>query len=261
MIAITDPGGRAASTRSHSARPAAVTASAAAIAAALAGCAGGVPAARPTPGSQAHSPSPSAFSAAPTSPAALSPTLASPVIDKVGFGQVNYGASGNYIFAIAIVSHLMRGQSVTVEFNAYSGSKLVTSGSQVDGISVNNLTFPVANQFTVPGNAKITRVTGTLSVSPAGYPMAADVRLRPGHVAITNSYGSWTLSTPVTNPSDRTVSSPNVTDVCYNAAGRINGGGYDFPSTVPAGGTIVDPVMGDAISGTPTRCVGYVEPW
>jgi hypothetical protein len=151
------------------------------------------------------------------------------------------------------------GQTVTVQFNAKDAAgKLLKSESQVESFSRVGQDLAVGTQIDVPSGTKVATVDATLLIEDDGtfssepFPemKVSTVKLVP------NDYGDSDAVFELSNPTDQPVKSPRLGVICYNAAGKIIGGGVDFPDLVPPSGKVV--VETNIItSGKPASCRAF----
>lgn len=176
--------------------------------------------------------------------------------DRAEILESGFGQDGDYTFVTALVSNTgYVGEFATVVFNVYDQSDaLVATEEQVEGFTSETGTTAIGTQVETSGFT-VGRVEATLSVSDYGTTSDAVEQLSPVD-GVPDADGGWTFE--LTNATGSDWVELRVGIVCRDAAGAIVGGGSDFPSLVPAGGSYL---ISDAIwqAASPASCVAYPQ--
>ena len=178
---------------------------------------------------------------------------------EAGFGQDDFE-----IKAVALVKNTSNqvGQFVTVHFNVLDATgAIIASGKQVEQFSRPGQVIPiVADIFDVPDGAKAAKIEPTLLVDPQGENKEPFPLIPVGQVKLVgNDSGTgWYGRVEVSNPTAEPIDSARVFAICHDAAGKVIGGGSDFPLVPPSGKALSE--LDLTVSGTPASCTAYASP-
>ncbi len=175
---------------------------------------------------------------------------------KAGFGQER-----EYAWASAIVHNNTDqvGQTVTVNFNVLDAAgEILASQSQVEAFSQPKADHILGTQVEIPKGGKAAKVEATVDVSADGTfsdkPFAMETT-KPTFAK--DEFGSGQVTFTLSNPYSSPIKSPRIGVACFDSAGKIIGGGSDFPELAPANGRVKVSVR-TMVTGTPAACDAHV---
>lgn len=177
------------------------------------------------------------------------------VIVKSGFGQ-----EADYAWVTSVVRNDAdaAGQTVTVQYNLKDASgAIIASTDQVESFSRPGELLAVGTQVEVPQGAVPAMLEANLLIEENGigqdYPEIPVDNVTVGQ----DEFGEPQVSFEITNPTSEPLQNPRIGVVCLNAAGDVIGGTSEFPTLVPANGTIRVDTLSLITSGQPAVCEVY----
>ncbi|ALZ99865.1 hypothetical protein [Corynebacterium glutamicum] len=181
------------------------------------------------------------------------------IVDS-GFGQ-NQDSAVAIVIAKSTGGNLV-GEFVTATVNFIDeGGAILATEDRVEQLtwSDQELVLPVMYFKTNPNSPEVSRIEAFVSVSDYGMREAEQTALPVlESTEITDGYfNDYSASFGLKNDSSEEMKDLRVGAVCYNDQEEIIGGGYAFPSFLPAGGTIRIEATVTA-SEMPTSCKAYV---
>ncbi len=175
-------------------------------------------------------------------------------IAESGFGQKD-----EYVWSTAVVNvgKLKPGSFVVVNFNLYDASgQLVKSGSQTEQTYKTGQALVLGTQIDVPADKKVTKLEATVSSSNDMTPSSTDEVTLGAVSVVSDGYGGTNAKFEISNQTDKPLMTPRIAVVCKDGAGKINGGGSEFPELVPPKGkTMANTYL--VTSGKPASCKAY----
>ena len=179
-------------------------------------------------------------------------------LEKAGFGR-----DGDYGWVSAIVTNTSSdnvGAFVTVQFNLLdSKGDLVASQEQVEMFTSASQTLALGTQVEVAGKPKVAKVEATLGIGNKDS-MDDMPNLPVGKIRVKEGeYGDTRAVFEVKNPGDAAQKSARIGIVCFTKAGKIIGGGSDYPQLIPAKGRVLVEAR-VLTSGQPDSCQAYASP-
>ncbi|WP_067856959.1 hypothetical protein [Nocardia shimofusensis] len=196
-----------------------------------------------------------------TSPGSGAAGDGKPSVELVASG---FGQSGNYAQGVVVVttdSEASVGEHVTASVNFLdSAGAIIKTESQVESFSWigQQLVLPVWLDLSSTPGVGVAAIEPSVAISEYGFPKETRQPLPSvesesiGQVQFQGTVASFTF----TNPTSEDLPSPRVGVACYDTAGAIIGGGYDYPDLAPAGKAIrIDASV--KTSGDPARCTAF----
>lgn len=175
--------------------------------------------------------------------------------------EFGFGQDGQYASAMALVENTSDhgGQTVTVTVNFLDkAGDIITTESQVES-------FTHAGQLVAlqvwgdlgTKRAKVASIEPTLLVEDEETFEESDVEFGPvNSTAIRNEYGMWKPKIVLQNPTGDALQDIRIGVVCRDEAGKIIGGGVDYPDVLPPNGQIVlDPMI--TVGSKPSVCTAF----
>ena len=225
------------------------------LAALVAACGGGTGGGAPT---QAEATAASAPAASPEKAGDLQTV-------KVGYGLNKSAAAAglpDYAWAVAVVRNRTdRIAGINVSFSAYDASGKVLGQSDTSAPIVRaNATVAAGTQLEVPRGKKIAKVTATANIlenlsqkdtSPNSRFVASGVRYQP------DEYSDGKVVGEVVSQYKDTVNQVYVGAVCYDAGGKIIGGGEHYVEQIGPGQRVGFETDILTVSARPARCEVY----
>lgn len=177
-------------------------------------------------------------------------------IIESGFGQ----GDDEYVWVTALVENKSdhTGQTVTVSFNLKDASgKLLKTESQVEGFGWPGQKLAVGTQVSVDTGARVASVDATLLVEDNNtFSPSPPLGTAEGEL-VKSEYGGIEARFIVKNPTAEPLKDPRIGIICKDKAGKVNGGGSEYPELVPASGEIqVDSSV--TLSGVAATCTAYI---
>lgn len=183
-------------------------------------------------------------------------TKATAVVVESGFGQ-----RGQYVSGVAVVQN-DGAETVTANFNFLDATgEIISSESQVELMTRSDQKAAI-HGFSDLGDgsvAKVASVEVSISTKRRVTENSPDLGAVDGEV-YTDSYGLWSSKFRIQNPTDKPLESAQLSVACYDATGKIIGGGSGSPELVPPKGEILYDSAILNISGKPSKCTGYLSP-
>lgn len=186
------------------------------------------------------------------------PTKDQGTILESGFGQ-----DGEYVWVTALVKNKSDhgGQTVTVSFNLKDATgKVIATETQVESFTGPGQRVGVGTQVSLDPGAKAESMDATLLVEDETTFEESDLEFDPVVAQVhKDEYGGVTARFPIKNPSSDPLQDLRIGIICKDKAGKIDGGGVEFPDLVPPSGEIV----ADShilTSGVPASCTAYISP-
>ena len=182
---------------------------------------------------------------------------------KATLVKAGFGREGDYGWASAIVTNNSVnnvGMFVTVQFNLLdSKGDLVASEEQVEQFTSASQTLALGTQIDVTDRPKVAKVEATLGLDNKTS-MDDQPNLPVGTVKLKEKEYEGTQAVfEVKNPGSAAQKSARIGIVCFNKAGKIIGGGSDYPDLIPAKGRVL--VEASVMtSGKPAKCEAYAAP-
>lgn len=177
--------------------------------------------------------------------------------------KTGIGVAGEYGFLSSIVTNSSAdnvGRFVTVHFNMLDkDGELVASEDQVEMFTSAKQTLAIGAHIEMEGKGNISKVEATLGLGSKDT-MDDLPNLPVGKVKVKNTeYDGTQAVFEVKNIGDAAEKSARVGVVCFNKAGKIIGGGSDYPELIPAKGRVL--VEASVLtSGKPAKCDAYAAP-
>jgi hypothetical protein len=175
--------------------------------------------------------------------------------------EYGYGQDGQYAAAMALIENTSDhgGQTVTVTVNFLDeAGDIITTESQVESFTHAGqvLALQVWGDLGTK-RAKVASIEPTLLVEDEGTFEESDVHFDPVEsTAIRNEYGTWIPKLTLQNPTADALQDVRIGVVCRDDAGKIVGGGIDYPDVLPPSGQIVlDPMV--TVGSKPSVCTAY----
>jgi hypothetical protein len=138
--------------------------------------------------------------------------------------------------------------------------RTIRTDVQVDSFAWDGqqLVLPVFASLDDP-ESTVASIDASVSISDHGSPQKSrpELPVLDSESIIENPDGGGELAAfTFTNPTDEDLSGLRITVACYDAAGKIIGGGYDYPNLVAAGKSIR--IDADVITGVaPSSCRAF----
>lgn len=182
----------------------------------------------------------------------------SPTPEVAGTAEVvesGFAQRGDFLWASAMVQYQgLTGEFATVLFNVYdSDGTILASEEQIEQLTTTGTTFPIGRQIKIPEGATAASITASVSASDYGSSVSPAPVLEPISAPATE------LRFLIQNPTGEDWANPRIAIVCRDSAGKISGGGYDFPNLIPAGGEFLvwDPHL--MVTDDSETCQAYVQ--
>lgn len=181
-------------------------------------------------------------------------------IIESGFGQED---GDEYVQVVALVENKSDhgGQTVTVNYNLKDASgKIVASASQVESFTGPGQQVAVQTQVSVDKGVKVASMDATLLVEDEDTFSTSDVTFEPAVAQVKkDEYGGVTARYAVKNPTADPLKDLRIGVICKDKAGKVIGGGIEFPELVPPSGEILADTDVNT-SGVPASCTAYISP-
>lgn len=177
-----------------------------------------------------------------------------------GFGQ----GDSEYVWVTALVENKSNhvGQTVTVSFNIKNESgEVVATTDQVESFSWPGQKLAVGTQADLDPGVRAASVEATLLVEDEntfGTEATDDLGTATADI-VKSEYGDVEARYTVKNPTSKPLKDPRIGVICKDKAGKVNGGGSDYPTLVPPSGEIkVETSL--IVSAKPGTCTAYIGP-
>lgn len=181
-------------------------------------------------------------------------------VGKVGFGRDKSAGSGlpDYLWAVAIV-HNGTDQitGIDVSFSAYDADGKVVGQSDTSApILRAGMTMPVGTQVEVPAGTKVAKVVATVDhlegLSQKDDHPDSHFTTKNVHVQ-QSDFGTKVLGDLVSAYQQK-VRQVYLSAACYDASGKIIGGGEDYVNSIGPGQTVGFAIDSVIVSSKPDHC-------
>lgn len=181
---------------------------------------------------------------------------------KAAIVESGFGQQDEFAWVTAVVENKSDhgGQTVTVTYNLKNATgKVVATGSQVEGFTGAGQKIAVGTQVELDKGVKPTSMDATLLVEDQGTFQESEVQWDPVPAkVIKDEFNGVTARFTVKNPTSKPLKDLRNGVVCKDKAGKINGGGVDFPELVPPSGEILSNAS-VLTTGIPAACTAYLS--
>lgn len=177
-------------------------------------------------------------------------------IIESGFGQ----GDDEYVFVTALVENKSdhAGQTVTVSFNVKDeAGEVIATIEQIEGFGWPGQKLAVGTQGDLDPGVRAASVEATLLIEDDGTFTPSDELGMADAEVKTNEYGGTEARYAVKNPTAKPLKDPRIGVICKDKAGKVNGGGSDYPSLVPPSGQI-KMATSVIVSGDTAGCTAYI---